>query len=44
MAIFDTMQYVKSNVRTVCVGMAASMGAFLLLAGRKASGWPANAK
>lgn len=35
MAIFDTMQYVKPNVRTVCVGMAASMGAFLLMAGQK---------
>ena len=35
MAIFDTMQYVKPQVRTVCVGMAASMGAFLLMAGEK---------
>jgi ATP-dependent Clp protease protease subunit len=35
MAIYDTMQYVKPNVRTVCVGMAASMGAFLLMAGQK---------
>ena len=35
MAIFDTMQYIKPNVRTVCVGMAASMGAFLLMAGEK---------
>ena len=35
MAIFDTMQYIKANVRTVCVGMAASMGAFLLMAGEK---------
>ena len=35
MAIFDTMKYIKSNVRTVCVGMAASMGAFLLMAGEK---------
>ena len=33
MAIYDTMQYVKPQVRTVCVGMAASMGAFLLMAG-----------
>lgn len=33
MAIFDTMRYIKPNVRTVCVGMAASMGAFLLMAG-----------
>jgi ATP-dependent Clp protease protease subunit len=35
MAIYDTMQYVKSPVRTVCIGMAASMGAFLLMAGEK---------
>ena len=35
MAIYDTMQYIKANVRTVCVGMAASMGAFLLMAGEK---------
>ena len=35
MAIFDTMQYIKPAVRTVCVGMAASMGAFLLMAGEK---------
>jgi ATP-dependent Clp protease, protease subunit len=35
MAIFDTMQHVKCPVRTVCVGMAASMGAFLLMAGEK---------
>jgi len=35
MAIFDTMQYIKPNVSTICVGMAASMGAFLLAAGEK---------
>ena len=35
MAIFDTMQYIKAPVRTVCIGMAASMGAFLLMAGEK---------
>ena len=35
MAIFDTMQYIKAPVRTVCIGMAASMGAFLLMAGAK---------
>ena len=35
MAIFDTMQYIKSDVSTLCVGMAASMGAFLLAAGAK---------
>ncbi len=33
MAIFDTMRYIKPPVRTVCIGMAASMGAFLLMAG-----------
>jgi len=35
MAIFDTMQYIKCDVATICVGMAASMGAFLLSAGTK---------
>jgi len=35
MAIFDTMRYIRPQVRTVCVGMAASMGAFLLMAGEK---------
>ena len=35
LAIFDTIQYVKSEVVTICVGLAASMGAFLLAAGRK---------
>ena len=35
MAIYDTMQYIKYPVRTVCIGMAASMGAFLLMAGEK---------
>lgn len=33
MAIYDTMQYIKPNVSTICIGMAASMGAFLLTAG-----------
>ncbi|WPC40454.1 ATP-dependent Clp endopeptidase proteolytic subunit ClpP [Clostridium sp. JS66] len=33
MAIYDTMQYIKSDVSTICVGMAASMGSFLLAAG-----------
>ena len=33
LAIYDTMQYVKSDVQTICIGMAASMGAFLLSAG-----------
>ncbi|WP_207635752.1 ATP-dependent Clp endopeptidase proteolytic subunit ClpP [Syntrophothermus lipocalidus] len=35
MAIFDTMQYLRPDVSTICVGMAASMGAFLLAAGAK---------
>lgn len=35
MAIFDTMNYIKSDVSTICIGMAASMGAFLLAAGTK---------
>ena len=35
MAIFDTMRYIKCDVATICVGMAASMGAFLLSAGTK---------
>ena len=35
MAIYDTMQYIKADVSTICVGMAASMGAFLLAAGAK---------
>jgi len=35
MAIFDTMKYIKPDVQTICVGMAASMGAFLLAAGAK---------
>ena len=37
MAIYDTMQYIKCDVTTICVGMAASMGAFLLSAGTKAA-------
>lgn len=35
MAIYDTMNYIKPDVSTICVGMAASMGAFLLAAGKK---------
>jgi len=35
MAIYDTMQYIRCDVRTICIGMAASMGAFLLTAGTK---------
>lgn len=34
-AIFDTMQYIKPDIRTICIGMAASFGAMLLLAGTK---------
>ena len=33
MAIYDTMQYIKCDVSTICIGMAASMGSFLLAAG-----------
>jgi ATP-dependent Clp protease protease subunit len=35
MAIYDTMQYVKPNISTICMGQAASMGALLLAAGAK---------
>ena len=35
MAIYDTMQYIKSDVSTICIGMAASMGAVLLASGAK---------
>lgn len=35
MAIYDTMNYIKPDVRTICIGMAASMGAFLLSSGAK---------
>ncbi|MDQ0338479.1 ATP-dependent Clp protease protease subunit [Caldalkalibacillus uzonensis] len=35
MAIYDTMQYIKPKVNTICIGLAASMGAFLLAAGEK---------
>ncbi|MBQ2896278.1 MAG: ATP-dependent Clp endopeptidase proteolytic subunit ClpP [Oscillospiraceae bacterium] len=35
LAIYDTMQYIKADVSTICIGMAASMGAFLLAAGAK---------
>jgi ATP-dependent Clp protease protease subunit len=35
MAIYDTMQYIKSDVITICIGLAASMGSFLLAAGTK---------
>ena len=39
MAIYDTMQYIKCDVSTICMGMAASMGAFLLQAAQRASVW-----
>ena len=43
-AIYDTMQYIKPDVSTICVGLAASMGAFLLLAGEKGKRYaPPNA-
>jgi ATP-dependent Clp protease protease subunit len=35
LAIYDTMQYIKCDVQTICVGLAASMGAFLLAGGEK---------
>lgn len=35
MAIYDTMQFIKPDIQTICIGMAASMGAFLLTAGTK---------
>ena len=35
MAIYDTMQYIKNDVQTLCIGQAASMGAFLLMAGKR---------
>lgn len=35
MAIYDTMQFIRPNIQTICIGMAASMGAFLLAAGEK---------
>ena len=40
MAIYDTMQFIKPKVSTICIGMAASMGAFLLAAGEKVSVMP----
>ena len=39
MAIYDTMQYIKPDVSTICIGMAASMGAFLLAGGAKGKGY-----
>ena len=40
MAIYDTMRYIKCDVSTVCVGVAASMGAFLLAGARRANALP----
>ncbi len=42
LAIYDTMQYIKCDVSTICIGMAASMGAFLLSSGAKGKrlAWP----
>ncbi len=40
LAIYDTMQYVKPDVSTICIGMAASMGAFLLAGGAKGTALP----
>lgn len=37
LAIYDTMQYIKCDVSTICIGMAASMGSFLLSGGKKGS-------
>ena len=42
LGIFDTMQHIKPDVHTVCVGLAASMGAFLLCAGTKESAAACN--
>ena len=42
MAIFDTMRYIKAPVSTICVGQAASMGAFLLAAGEKGKRFSLN--
>ena len=40
LGIYDTMQFIKPDVQTICVGMAASMGAFLLAAGAKGKRFP----
>jgi ATP-dependent Clp protease, protease subunit len=40
MAVYDTMQYIKPDVATICVGFAASMGSLLLVAAPRASGPP----
>ena len=40
LAIYDTMQYIKCDVSTICIGMAASMGSFLLSGGKKGKDMP----
>lgn len=40
LAIYDTMQHIRADVSTICVGLAASMGALLLAAGKKANALP----
>lgn len=40
MAIYDTMQYIKPDVSTICVGLAASMASILLMAGKKGNVMP----
>ena len=42
MAIYDTMKYIKCDVSTICIGMAASMGAFLLAGGTKGKSYGAS--
>ena len=39
LSIYDTMQFIKPDVSTMCIGQAASMGAFLLAGGKKVNGW-----
>ena len=44
MAIYDAMQFVKPDVRTICYGIAMSMGALLLAGGARASAWPCRTR
>ena len=44
MAIYDTMQFIDCDVATICMGLAASMGQFLLCSGRRASGSPSRTR
>ena len=44
LAIYDAMQYVRPDVRTICFGLAASMGSLLLAGARRASAWPCRAR